>query len=273
MSNFEKIAPYLGNPLVLVGFALFLTIGVLRLVLRLEIFSKVAAGATRVIILQVIKYAFILAMMALIGGFALAAYWASLRQNQADVVERKIASIVEPTSIPLPNDSARPRLGSSGMANRPSHTEFRLAPRASRIVEGKSDSRQRRIFDITVENPLAKQLTLDTFQANWQYYRGVLATIQRAETIAPANEHSITFSINPKDLSVRAGSFPLQPTIVLPAASSASPSVYVFRLELLYTFDKKQYQHPSADWNLTFTVLIKTTDGLTIPLFREANWR
>jgi len=97
--------------------------------------------------------------------------------------------------------------------------------------------------------------------------------VERAEIIEPSTEHVITFQIDPNDSSLRKNSVPIQPTIVLPAANVASPSVDVFRLELLYAFENKSQQHSATDWNITFTVFIKTTRGLTIPLFREAKWR
>lgn len=296
MPNFEKIVPYLGNPLVLAGLVIFLTIGVLRLVLGLKIFSTVTAGATRAIILEIIRYAFILALVALVGGFALAAYRASLKLGPAEP-EHKISSLVNPESVPVPKSPVMPpSLPAVSLTKRgegtgvhgvtktrivpapdgtpaPSTGTGRLVPHVSRILEGQSDSSQRRLFDITIENPSERQIMLDTFETSWQYYRGSLASVEHGEVIAPATEHAIKFKIDPADLSRRARSFPIQPTIVLPQASSAAPSVYVLRLELLYDFDKQSQEHPAQDWNLKFTVSIKTTDGSILPLFRDVNWR
>jgi hypothetical protein len=147
-------------------------------------------------------------------------------------------------------------------------------PRTARILEGDSDSPQRRLFDITIENPTGAQITLDSLEARWRYYRGGLASIARAEVIKPTEKYTIIFDIDTKDTSQHSKSILVSPTIILPAASPAAPSVYVFRLELLYVFaPASMTYHPNLDWNILFDLDLKTTAGQVIPIFRDQRWR
>ena len=285
MPDFTKIAPYLGNPLVLAGFGIFLAVGVLRLVLGLRIFAALNGENTRALLGQVIRYAFILAVLTLAGGFGFATYQAFLNSHSTSGPASSpaaIAPLTEPKSIPAPQQAAPPGAEANTAQARPAHGQRTAAPhaarpapapRVSRIVEGHSDSGQRRIFDITLENPLDRQITLDTFEANWQYSRGALAAVEQGEAITAGTKHSILLKIDLHDSGIRRASIPVQPTIVLPAADPAHPAVYVLRLELLYDFDHAPKEHASTDWNITFSVSIRTTDGATLPVFQNASWR
>ena len=282
MPDFTKIAPYLGNPLVLAGFGIFLAVGVLRLVLGLKIFARLNGENTRALLGQIIRYAFILAILTLAGGFAFATYQAFLESHSTSSpagAPAAIAPLTDPKSIPAPQQAtvnasmAQPQPAHGKRTTAPHAASRESAPHVSRIVEGHSDSGQRRVFDITIENPLDRQITLDTFEENWRYSRGALASVEQGEAIAAATQHSILFRIDPHDASKRTASIPVQPTIILPAADPAHPAVYVLRLELLYDFDHAPKEHASTDWNITFSVSIRTTDGMTLPVFQNASWR
>jgi hypothetical protein len=277
---------------VLAGFALFLVIGLLRMALGLKVLGTVTAGATRTIILQIVRYGFILALVALLCGFGLAFYRAFLNSGPP-TPSRRIEPLKEPKSLSVPASSstaqpqtvgpapgrvkapAKPtkRLASAHPKSVPAPAAAKPVPRATQILEGKSDSLQRRVFDILIENPSDSQITLDTFDTSWQYLRGSLAAVQEGEIVVPKSEHSIKLQIDPLDSSRKSHAEPIQPTIVLPAGSPQAPSVYKLRLEVLYTFSGSTQEHPSTDWNIQFTVSIKTTGSQTIPIFRDTLWR
>lgn len=293
MPDFTKVAPYLGNPLVLAGFALFLVIGLLRMALGLRVLGKVTGGATRIIILQTLRYGFILAMVTILCGFGLAFLRAFLNNGQP-APSKRIEPLKEPKSVSVPDapDSAQQKTAGSaaGEAKAPPSPAKHLAsarpesaPRPpvpvkpaahiTQILEGGSDSPQRRVFDILIENPSGSQVTLDTFDTKWQYLRGSLAAVVEGETVEPKSEYTIELQIDPSDSTQKSYPKPVQPTVVLPAGSPQSPSIYKLRLEVIYVFSGSAREHPSTDWNIRFTVSIKTTGGETIPVFRDTLWR
>jgi len=69
LRDFSKIAPYLENPLVLIGFTLFLVLGIYRRVLKSGILPAVSKTASRQIVLRLIRYAFIIAVLLVLLGF------------------------------------------------------------------------------------------------------------------------------------------------------------------------------------------------------------
>lgn len=146
-------------------------------------------------------------------------------------------------------------------------------PLVTRIREGRSDSKQRRMFDITIENPTPKQMTLDTWEIEWRYHPGALSSIAQAVIINPKTAHSIELHIDPSDIEVRKKSKPITPTIILPAGTDVSPSIFEFRLELLYAFDSLEMYHRASDWDIFFLVVIRTTTGKEIPIFLDQRWR
>jgi hypothetical protein len=74
MSSFEKVAPFLTNPLALVGFVIFLFYGLLRVMLRARIIPPLAQGTGGQVIKSFLRYGFIIAITAVVLGFAIEAY-------------------------------------------------------------------------------------------------------------------------------------------------------------------------------------------------------
>jgi len=74
MPIFEKIAPFLTNPLVLVGFAIFLFYGLLRLILKAKLIPKLERQAGGQVIKDFLFYSFIIALVAIVLGFGIEAY-------------------------------------------------------------------------------------------------------------------------------------------------------------------------------------------------------
>jgi hypothetical protein len=71
MPSFEKIAPFLTNPLVLVGFVIFLFFGLFRVLLKANIVPPVAQTTGGQIIKRFFAYSFIIAIVAIILGFSI----------------------------------------------------------------------------------------------------------------------------------------------------------------------------------------------------------
>lgn len=257
MPSFEKIAPFLNNELVLAGFVLFLVVGLMRLILGLKIFRKITSKMTHSFLMRMLTYGFVLALCGLVGGFGLAAYRASLEHNSngsTSANEQQIEPLVKPSRVNIP-------------------TDVDVVPRAVRILEGNVNSEQRRLFDITIENPLGRQLMLDTWEIEWQYFRGALSGVAHAAVIEPVTEHFVELTVDPNKQGLNKQSIPISPDIVLPAASSEAPSIHKFRLELIYKLKSQNLRHATSDWNIVFSINVRTIDGHEIALFLDQKWR
>ncbi len=255
--EFGKIAQYLGNELVLAGFALFLVVGLMRLALGLKIFRKLTTELTHALLMRLLTYGFILALCGLAGGFGLAAYRASIENNHNNGTHtstNRIEPLDNPSRLDTPSQNV-------------------ATPHVVRILEGNSPSMQRRLFDITIENPLNQQIMFDNWEVEWRYFGGSLAAISHAAVIQPVTEHAIKLTIDPENSELNKRSIPISPDIVLPAASRESPSIHKFRLELIYAFTSPDMQHAASDWDIVFSVSIRTTNGHLIPLFIDQGWR
>jgi hypothetical protein len=77
--SFEKIAPYLSNPLVLVGFVLLLFFGVHRTLVRSGVLPPVSKTASRGIVRLLLHYGFAIALVVIVLGFGMAALRESLK--------------------------------------------------------------------------------------------------------------------------------------------------------------------------------------------------
>lgn len=102
MENFKQIAPYLTNPLVLVGFVLLLFFGIHRTLLRAGIIKPLAPSAGGKAINSLLKYGFWIALVTIVLGFTLAAFRAHLegypriQKGQADTARLTgLAAVVE----------------------------------------------------------------------------------------------------------------------------------------------------------------------------------
>ncbi len=78
---FEKIAPHLASPLVLVGFVLMLAYGVHWQLMKSGLLSKVDKKDSGLIIRLFLRYGFWLALTLLLAGFSLAA-WTSWMEKE-----------------------------------------------------------------------------------------------------------------------------------------------------------------------------------------------
>lgn len=95
--DFAKIAPYLQDPLVLMGFALFLFFGFVRLLIKSGTIPPMNQQGGFSILTQVLRYGFILAIAIILLGFGLK-YREMSRQEQAAAVRlisAELASNIE----------------------------------------------------------------------------------------------------------------------------------------------------------------------------------
>ncbi len=74
LESFSKIAPHLGNPLVLVGFVLLLFFGVHRTLIKSGILQPVSASQSGVLIKVLLRYGFLIALLLVVAGFGFAAW-------------------------------------------------------------------------------------------------------------------------------------------------------------------------------------------------------
>jgi tetratricopeptide (TPR) repeat protein len=89
---FASAAPYLTDPLVLAGFALFLFIGLLRALLKSKVMPAVRQSAAGRIALRALGYGFVLALVVVVLGFGLA-YFRETRQTvDAETIVKEFAA-------------------------------------------------------------------------------------------------------------------------------------------------------------------------------------
>ena len=74
MADFSVVAPYLTNPLVLVGFILFIIFGVHRALLKAKIIPPLTPHTGGKVVQSLLRYGFIIALLVIVLGFALAFY-------------------------------------------------------------------------------------------------------------------------------------------------------------------------------------------------------
>jgi hypothetical protein len=76
--SFAQIAPYLTNPLVLIGFVLLLIFGVHKALIKSHILPPVSPTASNRIVRLLLHYGFVIALLLILCGFGFAAYKAYL---------------------------------------------------------------------------------------------------------------------------------------------------------------------------------------------------
>ncbi len=74
ISNFTSIAPFLTNPLTLIGFVIFIFISLLAGISKSKFFAKITGKDTAKIIKTIIILGFIIAILVIIGGFGVQTY-------------------------------------------------------------------------------------------------------------------------------------------------------------------------------------------------------
>jgi hypothetical protein len=74
MPPFEKIAPFLTNPLVLVGFVVGLFYGLLRLLLKAKVIPPLTRNKGGQIVSSFLRYGFVVAVLVIVLGFGIEAY-------------------------------------------------------------------------------------------------------------------------------------------------------------------------------------------------------
>jgi hypothetical protein len=74
MDGFGDIAPYLTQPLVLAGFALFAVLGVHRALLKGGRISPLTARTSGRVVQGLVRYGFVIALLVIVMGFAFALY-------------------------------------------------------------------------------------------------------------------------------------------------------------------------------------------------------
>lgn len=72
IAQFSKLAPHLVNPLVLIGFCLFLVYGVYQSLLKAKLLKPVKPEESSIIIRIILKCSFFVAMVTILLGFAYA---------------------------------------------------------------------------------------------------------------------------------------------------------------------------------------------------------
>lgn len=113
IQGFENIAPFLSNPLVLIGFVVLIFFGLLRTLLKTGIIPPLPRTTGGDVLKQLLKYAFLIALLIILLGFGLEAYKLYKEPTSSEVVSeiKKLLNPIEDIevtykmSIPLGHDS------------------------------------------------------------------------------------------------------------------------------------------------------------------------
>jgi hypothetical protein len=95
---FEKVAPYLPNPLVLIGFLLLLFFSVHRTLVRSHILPSVTPSASSRIVQLLLKYGFVIAVLVILLGFGMSAFREFLKSEDVQFHEKAQALRARPLS-------------------------------------------------------------------------------------------------------------------------------------------------------------------------------
>ena len=79
--NFERIAPFLADPLILSGFAILLFYGLLKVLLRAKIIPQVSVRTGGNLVKSLLKYGFIVALVTILLGFGIEFYRDGLKEK------------------------------------------------------------------------------------------------------------------------------------------------------------------------------------------------
>jgi hypothetical protein len=141
------------------------------------------------------------------------------------------------------------------------------------VLEGYSWNHEQRIFDITVGNKSHKQILLTAFEFEWRYHKGYLASIAQGIPLIPNSRYSIQFQIDVLDDSIKSLTETLYPSILMPPSNQDGPSIFTFRLDILYSFIGRLDYHPCSDWNIEFSVAMLADDGNRCSILAKQYWR
>src|SRR6516165_1823088 len=83
LSEFKEIAPYLTNPLTLVGYVLLLVFGMHRALLKARIIPTLSARTGGLVVKTILRYGFVIALAVIVLGFGLAFYQAHVEHSPA----------------------------------------------------------------------------------------------------------------------------------------------------------------------------------------------
>lgn len=74
LTGFKDIAPFLKEPLVLIGFVLLIIFGVHRALLKARIISPLVPRASETVVNSLLRYGFLIALLVIVMGFGLVFY-------------------------------------------------------------------------------------------------------------------------------------------------------------------------------------------------------
>jgi tetratricopeptide (TPR) repeat protein len=95
LGGFAQIAPYLTNPLVLAGFGLLLFFGLLRAVLKSRVMPTVSQTAGGRALASLLRYGFVVALVVIVLGFALAYYRTERETVDVDAILEQLLAAKE----------------------------------------------------------------------------------------------------------------------------------------------------------------------------------
>ena len=100
VSGFEKIAPFLNHPLVLIGFVVLIFFGLFRALLKAKIIPSLPKTTGGEVVKIFLKYGFIIAVLIILLGFAIEGYklYLSSKQNEND---RRVISELQRLQNPI----------------------------------------------------------------------------------------------------------------------------------------------------------------------------
>ena len=142
-----------------------------------------------------------------------------------------------------------------------------------RLLEGQSENKASRIFEIVISNSSDEQIILKEFLIEWRYYHGMLMSVAQGATLKPVAQYLIKLPIDTDKSDLNSRVDAIYPPIVLPPRNESGPSLTTFQLQLHYYFSGRLNYHPCCDWNIIFDIALRCDKSEELSLFSEERWR
>lgn len=141
------------------------------------------------------------------------------------------------------------------------------------ILEGRSDDRCSRAFDLILRNATTSRIVLTKAELVWQYQPGTATALSQGVPLVPVAKYVFTMSVDPSDPSEQKEAAALYPMVVLPSKGPDGDSFTALRIQLHYTLVGAGAEHTGSDWDIRFSLDLYDDANRRLPVFWNRTWK